>query len=128
MLWKMSVKYLEYKGHGSEALLIGSSIDRIVRLKNANSRQVLLHEYTCTSLSDISQPTFGLQSTYVVLTIIISVSYMSICTLTTQNNQFSVILVGFKWQKSTTSKKRTTSQERTKAAVPKCPFFRGSTV
>ena len=47
-------QFLERKGHGSETLLIGSSIDCIVHLKNANSRQASLHEYTRTSLSDLS--------------------------------------------------------------------------
>jgi len=32
-------QFLEHKGHGIEALSIGSSIDHIVALKNSNSQQ-----------------------------------------------------------------------------------------
>ena len=38
-------QFLEHRGHGIEALSIGSSIDRIVALKNSNSRQATLYEY-----------------------------------------------------------------------------------
>ena len=38
-------QFLEHKGHGIEALSIGSSIDHIVALKNSNSRQATLYEY-----------------------------------------------------------------------------------
>ena len=38
-------QFLEHKAHGVEALLIGSSIDRLIALKNSNSRQTTLHEY-----------------------------------------------------------------------------------
>ena len=38
-------QFLEHSGHGIEALSIGSSIDRIVALKNSNSRQATLYEY-----------------------------------------------------------------------------------
>ena len=38
-------QFWEHRGHGIEALSIGLSIDRIVALKNANSRQVTLYEY-----------------------------------------------------------------------------------
>ena len=38
-------QFLEHKGHEIEALSIGSSIDRIVVLKNSNSRQASLYEY-----------------------------------------------------------------------------------
>ena len=49
------------------------------------------------------------------------------CTVYVQNNQFSVILGGFKQQKST-CKKRTTSEESTKDPFPKCLLFGGLTV
>ena len=44
-------QFLEHKGHGSEALLIGSSIDRIVHLRNATSRQTSLLKYACIYLT-----------------------------------------------------------------------------
>ena len=41
-------RFLEYKGHGDEALSIGCTIDRIVNLKHAPARQTTvttLHDY-----------------------------------------------------------------------------------
>ena len=38
-------QFLEYKGHGDEALSIGCTIDRIVNLKHASARQTTLHDY-----------------------------------------------------------------------------------
>ena len=38
-------QFLEYKGHGDEALSVGSIIDRIVNLKHASARQTTLHDY-----------------------------------------------------------------------------------
>ena len=40
-----SVRYSEHKGHGIEALSIGSSIDHIVSLNIRSSRQATLYEY-----------------------------------------------------------------------------------
>ena len=39
-------QFLEHKGHGVEALSIGASIDQLVALKNCNSRQATLYEYS----------------------------------------------------------------------------------
>ena len=38
-------RFLEYKGHGDEALSIGSTIERIVNLKHTFARQATLHDY-----------------------------------------------------------------------------------
>ena len=38
-------QFLEYKGHGREAITVGSSIDQIVLLKSLNARQATLDEY-----------------------------------------------------------------------------------
>ena len=38
-------QFLEHRGHGIEALSIGSSIDRIVALNHSNARQATLDEY-----------------------------------------------------------------------------------
>ena len=38
-------QFLEHKGHGVEALSIGSSIDHLIALKHNYSRQATLHEY-----------------------------------------------------------------------------------
>ena len=37
--------FLEYKGHGDEALSISSNVDKIVNLKHASARQTTLHDY-----------------------------------------------------------------------------------
>lgn len=38
-------RFLECKGHGDEALSIGSTIDKIVNLKHACAKQATLHDY-----------------------------------------------------------------------------------
>ena len=43
--WEEVSRFLEYKGHGDEALSIGSTIERIVNLKHTFARQATLHDY-----------------------------------------------------------------------------------
>ena len=37
--------FLEYKGHGEEALSVSSNVDKIVNLQHASARQITLHDY-----------------------------------------------------------------------------------
>jgi len=49
-------QFLEHKGHGIEALSIGSSINHIVALKTSNSRQATLYECHSMNIDYIPHP------------------------------------------------------------------------